>query len=161
MAELTFKRVVENALIKAGFFKHGKAWLFKATDVSIVIATQSAANSRQTFINVGFWLSALGEAVPEKVELTHMYYSLERLFPQERDAILIAGDNRLAREVDWSSTFASVLDDVCLPGLKSICSMAAIRAEFSAGKLSGGLIRKEARALLESKEGLSQRCPAQ
>lgn len=146
----TFKRVVETALAQGGFKKHGKAWRFDGEDVSIIVGLQKIEYSRQVFVNVGFWLKKLGDDPPEKVELTHMYYRLERLCPEHREAILAAGDESAAQHQHWLDSVAPILTSECLPQVKAWTSTDAVRAAFLAGKLSGGLIRKEARQLLSA-----------
>lgn len=151
MSTLSFKRAVEAALTHAGFFKSGNVWRFDGADVSLIVNLQKIEYSRQMFVNVGFWLKGLGANPPEKVELTHMYYRLERLCPEQREAILTAGDEGAQGHEHRSHEISAILANECFPKLQSLASLEAIRTRFIAGKLSGGLVQKEARQLLEAK----------
>jgi len=149
MSNLSFKRAVETALAQAGFFKAGKIWRFDGEDVSIIIGLQKIEYSQQIFVNVGFWLKKFGANPPEKVELTHMYYRLERLCPGQREAILTAGNESAEQQERWVAEIAAILASECLPQIKALASIEAVRTALRAGKLSEGLVRKEARQLLE------------
>jgi hypothetical protein len=144
-----FKTVIETALTWHGFKRVAKNFRMDGKEASIVIGLQKLEYDEQYFINVGIWLAALGQEVPKKVEHTHMYYRLERLFPQWRQVVLEGGQLSHPEQPSPANRLAEVIGEVCVPTLVAlVTSLDWLRQQFEAGALQGGLIRKEAREFL-------------
>lgn len=143
------KIALEKTLQSEGFKRSGKIWIYHSADVHILVGFQRTQPTRQLAVNVGFWLTSLGSEVPTKIELTHLYYRLERLCPHLREAIVAGGDI-----IEGDATAENLFDRrtamTCTDRLKSLASMTALKAAFQRGELSEGLIRKEARTLLST-----------
>jgi len=88
----TFKKSIGTVLKAAGFVKKRNAsWYLNGPEVIVVLNLQKSAWSNLFYINVGFWLKPLGEAAYPLYYNCHLYYRVERLFPDDRELILFAG----------------------------------------------------------------------
>ncbi len=83
-----FKSTIENIFSSKGFDVSGKDLGFKGSEACILINIQKFDQNIQYSMNVGFNLNTLDDSVPKRVELSHMYFRLERLFPELREIIL-------------------------------------------------------------------------
>lgn len=149
MTNHEFKSIIEGAFTSNGFKRVDKNARFDGAAAVILIGLQKLEYDEQYFINVGFWLRALSDQVPRKVEHTHMYFRLERLFPPRREAVLDGGCLSLPEQPQAATKLSAIISQECIPVLVKLAnSEAALRQRFSQGGFSGGLIRKEARAAL-------------
>lgn len=150
MTGLKFKKHLEIHLLKLGFIRHGKNSKRETDSASILIGIQKGFGS-QWFINVGFWLPSLGgNDIPEKIESTHLYYRLERLFPEYRETIIGAGDLEYEAqfiELDRLKDLlaSDIIPDLCILGLET-----NLKKALAEGRLKNGMIGKEARRFLAS-----------
>ena len=90
MRPASFRKGIDAALAAVGFVRRGKTYQFESPDTVVLVGLQKE-HGDQWFINVGFWLRGLGDAHTDRVEQTHLYFRLERLFPRFRETILVAG----------------------------------------------------------------------
>ncbi len=133
-----FKSVTKNILVTKGFDVLGRDFIFKGSDADILINIQELDKSVQYCINVGFHLNALDSFVSKKVELSHMYFRLERLFPHLRE-IILDGCN-----MKNFGQFKTVLSEECVPKLIELAnSIDLIKLWFVEGGFDNGMIRKE------------------
>lgn len=146
MTNREFKSIIEGAFIANGFKIVDKNLRFDGSAAVILVGLQKLEYDEQYFINIGFWLFPLGEQVPRKVEHTHMYFRLERLFPHLREAVLDGGHLSLPEQPQAATELSLVILTDCIPVLIELAnSDVALRQRFSQGGFSGGLIRKETR----------------
>jgi len=141
------KKSLERVLSPMGYKPTGKILCSTSGDVSILIAVEKGFGS-QHFINVGFWLHRLSEEVPDKVELSHAYFRLERLFPDHRELILSAGDLEDPQQVDSWSELTALLATHFVQELKEIATLEGLRNALSTRLKGAGLIRKELKEFL-------------
>ncbi len=102
----------------------------------------------QWFIIVGFWLYALGSELPERVEQTHLYFRLERLVPTLRETLLEAGALNEPNQPRAYELLCGLLVNDIDSTLRILGTVAGLRSALQEGRLTHGLVRKEARMYL-------------
>lgn len=147
MTDNEFKKGLENAFLKVGFARSGKVLRRDGDRISTLIGFEKGFGD-QWFISVGFWLHALGSDVPNLVEKTHLYFRLERIFPQFRDLILTAGCVTDAHQPEAYSDLLKLVDSDIEQTLRSMESEDGLRGAMKTNVLTVGLVRKEARQYL-------------
>jgi hypothetical protein len=99
---------------------------------------------------VGFWLHALGTLETDHVERTHLYFRLERLFPEFQEVILCAGDlddpNQPAAFDLLKATLATEGDGT----IQNLGTEAGLRRALQSSRLNHGFVRQEARQFLDA-----------
>src|SRR5512138_3281798 len=85
----TLQKKIERALRPVGFERAGRSLRRAGAGVTTLVGLE-VGFGKQRFVNVGFWINALGPA-PEAIEKTHLYFRLERLVPALRELVLAAG----------------------------------------------------------------------
>ncbi|HMS18118.1 MAG TPA: DUF4304 domain-containing protein [Planctomycetota bacterium] len=151
MTNSEFKGIIRRAFTLNGFRYVSKNLRFDGSAASILIGLQKFEYGESYFINVGLYLRTLGDEVPAKVEHTHMYFRLERLFPEWSDAIIIGGQLSHHEQPDLAVHLARLIEDKCVPALVELAnSLDRIRRVWKDGGLRSGFILKEARQLLSS-----------
>jgi hypothetical protein len=149
MTNREFKSILEGAFTSKGFKLVDKNARYDGTAAAIFVGLQKLEYDEQYFINVGFWLRALGDQAPRKVEQTHMYFRLERLFPNLRETVLDGGRLSLPDQPQAATALSAIISAECIPVLTELAnSDLTLRKRFREGGFSGGLIRKEAREAL-------------
>lgn len=144
-----FKTIIGKAFTSNGFKIVSKRYRHDGTAASILVDLQKYDFGERYFVNVGFWLRALGDNVPVKVEHTHMYYRLESLFPSRRDAVLEGGELSHPEQPYPANRLAALIQEECIPTLVALAdSIDCLKRKFDAGELKSGLVRKEAREFL-------------
>lgn len=146
---IPFRQGVELALTSVGFERVEKSYRLRSKDVTILMGLQKE-HGRQWFVNVGFWLHSLGASCPNRTELTHLYFRLERLFPEYRETIHAAG---ALGDIEQPAAFRellSLLEGPIGSSLQGLASEVALRKALTEGRLAHGLIRGEARERLAS-----------
>lgn len=147
----TFKKAIVAQFESAGFSKKGQNWYLDGEAILIVTNLQKSDWEDMYYINVGFWLKGLGEAVFPPYNHCHLYYRVERLFPEKRELLLTGGLNEDA----WKENLVKLLqfmDRELIPFLKECTDERKVRELLALGRLDNGLIQKEARHYLLSKE---------
>ncbi len=142
-----FKRGVETAFTSVGFEKAGGLMRRSTSDVAVMIGFEKGFGD-QWFINVGFWLKTLGIPELNRIEMSHMNFRLDRLFPELREMILTAGALEDESQRNSYLNLIEAIHGAIGNRLIELDSEAALRAAFEAGHLADGLIRKEAREVL-------------
>jgi hypothetical protein len=147
MTTSSFRKGLERAWLAAGFHRAGKSYRRDGSTAATLLSAEKGFGS-QWFISVGFWLMGLGADVPDRVERTHMYFRLERLFPEFRETILAAG---ALGEPEQPESFEQLLHLLAGPidaALRALGTEEGLRAAINSDRLCQGLIRKEAREYL-------------
>ena len=143
----TLKAGLRRALLAAGFVAEGDLFVRQGTGVSTLVGLQKGFG-KQWFLNVGFHLDALDGPRPERVELCHLYFRLERLFPQHLEMIRTAG---ALDEVSQPEAYQALLDafpTTIDAELRTLGTDSGLRAALAEGRLGEGLVRKEVKELL-------------
>lgn len=139
-----FKKGLERVLTSKGFARHGKSLRREGQKVETLISFEKGFGS-QWFINVGFWLTELGDAVPELVHQTHLYFRLERLFPKFREVILTAGAiSDVGQEMAYEE-LVRVLDSDLDSPLNELGTEEGLSSALRNNQLDKGLVTKTAR----------------
>ena len=115
MTNSEFKKIIVKPFISNGFKRVAKNLRFDGSAASILVGLQKLEFDKQYFINVGIWLRALGEEVPQKVEHAHMFYRLERLFPRLREAVLDGGQLWHPEQPRSANHLATIIGEECIP----------------------------------------------
>jgi len=150
-----FKKGIGSTLLSIGFDAvAGGAFVRSKPDsgVSTIVSTQKSFGD-QWFINVGFWLHRLGGERPNTVQNAHLYFRLERLVPEYRETILLAG--ALLDEPDQPNAYQELrhlLATAIDSRLQVLGTEAGLRQAQAEGRLIDGLVRKEANDWLQVTE---------
>lgn len=141
----TFKKMIEKAFLAKGFQKVKNNLQLDGRFITLLIGLQKIEFEDQFYINVGFWIKAIGESTPMKVEHTHLYFRLERMFPEYRKIILDAGDLDNSTQPIPARDLCDILDKTIIPILSNMASSYEnMKCAFDEGILRHGLVRKEA-----------------
>lgn len=142
-------KAISTQLKTAGFVKKGSALYLDGKDTISVINLQRLNWSDQYYINVGFYLKKLGEDIYPQYNHCHLYYRLERLFPDYRELIA----NSCSLSVSDTKKLAE-LAEFCkmqlIPFLKECAHESKLRELMIQGKLDHGFVRAEIRAYLSN-----------
>ena len=144
MNERDVRAGLDRVLTEAGFERAAKSLRRRGSGVWTVVELQKGFG-QLWHINIGFRLEALGGVCPRRVEQTHLYFRLERLFPAWRETITTAGaldDQGQARAFE---ALLGLLDGEVRRELLVLASEHGLSSALASGRLSEGLIRKEAR----------------
>lgn len=147
MSSRDFKKGILEVLQRIGFQKSG-AVLCRDGDEAKVLVDVQKGFGEQWFINVGFLLTSLSSEIPTRVERSHLYFRVDRLFPSLRETILTAGDLADRRQQESYKQLIAHLDGELNEGLRELTSLDGLREASRAGRLSHGLVTKEAREVL-------------
>lgn len=148
MTNADFKKGIQRALAPTGFTKAGKLNCYAGKGVVVLLALQKLEHDQQFFLNVGFWLTRFGASPPERVELSHLYFRVERLFPEYREIILCAGKLDDEAQPSAFNQFVELLRTTIAGGLVEMADELRLRQAFREGRFEHGLIRKEVREVL-------------
>lgn len=143
----TFKKAINEPFKKAGFIKRGQTWYLDGKDVLVVTNLQKNDWAESYYINVGFWLKALGETSFPPYNHCHLSYRIESLFPEKRDLILIGGSLEESN-LENLANLIQFMTNYVIPFLKDCTEINKLSELFATGSLNNGLIFKEARQYL-------------
>lgn len=144
MKATAFKRGLEDAFVAMGFRRSGRSLRRDASEVTVIVGVEKGFGD-QWFVNVGFWIHSLGAPPPDRVESSHFYFRLERLFPDMRETILGAGALSDEEQEQKYHELVDLLADRVAPELEALTTEAGLREAMVRGRLRDGLMRKEAR----------------
>ena len=144
-----FKKGLSRALLGLGFKTVGKSLRRDQSDVSILVSFQKGFGG-QWYINIGFWLYALGALATDRVEQTHLYFRLERLLPELREMILTAGAPDDPNQSASYDLLKAALASEGATMMQDLGTEAGLRRALQSSRLNQGLVRKEARQFLEA-----------
>lgn len=144
-----FKQGIFASLMERGFLRRGNLMCFSGNGAQIAVGVENGFG-QQWFVNVGFCLDRIGIGEITRIEQSHMYFRLDRLFAQHRELIVWAGaldDMEQSRKYE---VFLSLLASEVGEELKQFSSEQAIADAYRAGRFREGLIAKSARDLISS-----------
>ena len=134
------KLAITRALKRLGWSLKGAKAAYSGRDARLAISFQRSRFDSLDFVNLGIWLFALGEGRDfPKHEECHLQFRLERLFPRLPPLL---GDE--PPDVEALERAIAEMDG----DLVRLTELDHLRELYRAGRLSKGLIRKEARELL-------------
>jgi hypothetical protein len=149
MSGAAWKKPLEAVLVDLGFSRVGKSYRRLSPDAAVLFSIEKGFGAQWHF-NVGFWLSVLGATAPDRVEASHLYLRLERLFPAYRDTILAAGATDEAGQLEALDRLCILLRDSLNPRLRELATIDELRRAVQSGQLNAGMMRKEAREYLSA-----------
>ncbi len=142
----TFKKSVGRPLENAGFIKKGQSWYLDGKDTLVVfnLEKRDMGFDCRYDINVGFWLKALGEPVFPSYNHCHLYYRIERLFPEQQNLILTGCslDQNSSQDLEALTQF---IENRAIQFLRECTHEEKIRALFAQGVLENGFVKLEVR----------------
>lgn len=140
-----FLQSVSSPLTEAGLQKKGKSWYLDGKELLVVVNFEyhNLILDHQYAINIGFWLKALGNPNYPSYNHCHLYYRVERLFPEHRE-FLLTSSSLLETDVELVSELTKFIDDTLIPFLRECTQEKKLREMMALGLLNGGLVRKEA-----------------
>lgn len=146
-----FKKTIAAPLKRVGCTQKGQTWYLDGKNVIIAINLQKSDWSELYYVNIGFWLKGLGEATFPKFYDCHLYYRIEAFFPENRDLIFASCslEESTPEKLDELSRF---MEYELIPFLKECTDEQKLRELMALGKLNNGLVRKEARQYLSTKQ---------
>lgn len=146
--KLDFSSRVAKTLKEAGFIKEKKCYKLNLSESTLLIDIQFAHQCRY-YMNVGFFIPSLGGRPPERVPSCHCYFRLERIFPEHRELILLAGDTEEGKQSDLDE-LVELLKVKIWPALLLIASSHdKLREAYRSARLTRGLITIAAREFFQ------------
>lgn len=142
-------KVFDVPLRQGGFLKKGVSWYLDGTDTIIVVNLESISmySPGQYAVNIGFWLKKLGNSSFPKYNHCHMYYRLERLFPESREEI-IKGCSLSTGDAQSLIDLSNFIKNRLIPFLKECTLETKIKELFLTGVLNRGFMKFEVREYL-------------
>lgn len=140
----TLKQVIDSSLREAGFFQKGQSWYLSSSDTIIVINLQKSSWDEQYYLNIGFWLNALGEATYPQHNRCHLYYRAENFFQDQKELILTSCSLTKSNQ-NLLNELALFITNQLTPFLLECRSEKKLKELMSQGVLEGGFVKLEAR----------------
>ena len=132
----------------AGMTKHSGSWYRSTSDLVTVVNLQKSQYGSSYYLNVGWWLQALGTVKFPKENELHVRTRLEALVPDRTAEI--AGLLNLERPVaDRTDRLRDMLHAELLPILNSTQTVEGLRVLRRLGKLNDAAIRRAAVAIID------------
>jgi hypothetical protein len=132
-----------------GLEKKSGAWYRLCEEVIAVVDLQKSQYGASYYVNLGFWLRALGEERYPKGARCHIAVRLENLAPDERQGItrLLDLDHEMPDEQRIDELIA-LFKERLLPVIEQGSTLAGLRVMIDDGTLSSAAIRGPAQELL-------------
>jgi len=147
MTGRALKGRLERAFLSLGFERAGRSLARRGSGVWILVSFEKGFGTHWS-INVKFWLEALGGERPERVELAHLVFRLERLVPEHHETITTACALEVGEQPEALAMLTTLLAGEIDAVLQRLGTEAGLREALADGRLSRGLVRHEARAWL-------------
>jgi hypothetical protein len=139
---------VDSCLSTAGMRKQSGSWYRQSDDAIAVVNLQKSQYGPSYYLNVAFWLLALGEAKFPKEHECHVRMRLDDLIPDRVAVIEELLD--LRRDIaDRSERLRELLRSELLPVLDKGSSLDGLRTMRREGRLASAAVRGPALALLD------------
>jgi hypothetical protein len=134
------------ALSDLGFERISRIYVFTGRDAAILSATERGFGKQYHF-SFGIWIFDLANniAVPDRIEHTHMYFRLERLFPDAWETIVKAGETHDPKHLEALEDLCSLLRGDLGFRICDLATIGGLRRSIQSGLLDKGLVRWEAR----------------
>lgn len=148
MTPRAYKQGIYEALRSLGFIKRGNS-LYRDQQNVLLLLSVEGGKSHRWYINLGFWLKSLGETTTDRVEKTHIYIRLERLFPMYRDIILASSAlGEPDQPIGYERLIELLLTEIDRK-LRSLSTEEGLKAALREGRFSHAISLPEARKYLE------------
>jgi len=132
----------------AGMTKHSGSWYRTSDHVITVLNLQKSQYSLSYYVNVGWWLRALGDAKFPKEQELHVRIRLDALLPDRAEEVETLLD--LKRPVEnRSKRLRELLQSELRPILEHADSVAGLRALRRESRLKAAAVRGPAIPLLD------------
>lgn len=144
-----FKKSIGLLFNAAGYELRGNCWTRLNSEVVVVVNLDKSPYDDQHYLEVGFWLTALGCYEGQKPPKCHLRFSLESLFAENRILILDATIlPNTGGDLSVSERFLSFMKNGAIPFLLTCDQFSNLLQHYRGGRFHDGLIRKEAKVLL-------------
>ncbi len=151
MEPRAFKKALGRFFEQSGFSHKGQTWFLDGEETVAVVNVQKNQYDTDAFLNLGFWLKALGKApaLPPAENLCHARIRAESLFPDlspeisrllNRDAP-IPDDERIAG-------LEKVMTQFVIPFMLDGSTAEGLRTHLLNGRFRRGLVHVDAKRLL-------------
>ncbi|MDH2386724.1 hypothetical protein [Bradyrhizobium sp. CER78] len=147
MNRAAFKKYLFEALLQQSFERRRDVMRI-SNDRRVTLVGVEKGFGRQWFINVGFWFTWVGFAELNRVEQAHLYFRLERLFPQYAEIIRAAGELGDAGPPEAYERLTGLLSSEIATDVKRLGTEEGLVEAYRASRLEGGLVTKVAREWL-------------
>ncbi|MHC2467078.1 hypothetical protein [Bradyrhizobium embrapense] len=147
MDRTAFKEDLFEALLQQGFVR-GRDLMRASNDRMVTLVGVEKGFGGQWFINVGLWFTWAGTEEPNRVEQAHLYFRLERLFPQYREIVLAAGDLGDVGQSEACQRLAELISSEIATNVKRLGTEEGLVEAYRARRLEGGLVTKVAKEWL-------------
>jgi hypothetical protein len=130
--------------------KQSGSW-YRANDAVItVVNLQKSDYSRNYYLNVAFWLKALGEEKFPKAHVCHVGIRLDMLLPDQAEEIKALLDLEGEVEGDRGARLLDLLETRLLPLLNEGSSVEGLRKWQREGRLKAAAVRGPAVPILSA-----------
>jgi hypothetical protein len=134
-----FRAELFRAFVKVGFVRSGKVVAHDGDAARVVVGVE-VSDGTFAKVSVGFSLIALGGERPARVELSHMYFGLHRIFPAHRDLIIAAEMLDRREQPEAFAELLSLVQSEFAPHLVWLSSGSNLRTTYRDGALRNGLV---------------------
>jgi hypothetical protein len=133
----------------SGFTKRSGSWYRSSDEVIMVVNLQKSQYSTKYYVNVAFWLRALGDDQFPKEQRCHVRLRLERAAPEQQAELeqLLDLEREVLAEARRDRLLA-VLHDSLDPVLREAVSVAGLRRLIDAGLFAAAAVTAPAQDLL-------------
>ncbi|KAF0144252.1 MAG: hypothetical protein FD156_1937 [Nitrospirae bacterium] len=144
-----FKKAIAEPLRASGFLSRGQTWYLDGQDAIAIINIQKYEYSEMYFINVAFWLKALGYMEFPPAHKCHLDFRVESLFPQHRE-LLIASCTLTEADEDNVRWLKAFIVDELVPFCRECLQQSQLKIFYKEGRFLEGMVRKEAKTVLSN-----------
>ena len=134
----------------AGMLKHSGSWYRTNDEVTTVLNLQRSDYSRNYYINVAFWLKALGDERFPNPHVCHVGIRLDMLLPDQAEEIRALLDREREVDGDRAARLHALLETRLLPFLDQGSSVDGLRKWQREGLLRHAFVRGPAVPILEA-----------
>jgi len=156
MDKKQFKQLLGRPFAENGFLCKGQTWFLNSDEVLALANLQKDEYAPSYFLNLAFWIKALGEppSEPPGEHVCHVRIRAESLFPEIRTDILNLLDPTSVFSHEERTDLADrVLRDNVIPTLLSSTSLAGLLAILAKPPGFRGFVHVQARQLLVESRG--------
>lgn len=144
------QRMFDELAKRADFTKRSGSWYRRQADTISVLNLQKSQYGPSYYVNLGVWLSPLGDSGSPPPHHCHVQTRLEALAPEsERNAIgaLLTVDQTMT-EAERQISLERLFELYILPFFDKLLSVAAVTDRYKRDGLKDTLVRREAVGLM-------------
>lgn len=147
-----FKSELTKAFRATGFVRFRSLLRYDGEAASVLVEFQKGFGT-QWHINVGFCLNGMSAVVPDRLELSSLYFRCEGLFPKSQETVRAAGelDPRNSEQESALQDLVKLVEQDFAPTLKGMTSSEGLREAWIGGRLSDGFVGIQVRAFLDER----------